>query len=194
MRYTLLTILFLLIPISLFSQNYEKEGDDLFAQAQYEQANKKYKAAIVVFGETPALKKKQTNSSWCATILMNAQTAEKEARYNDAAKYYSDLFSVHPLSEYQSKANALKKKAKSAPKKNNKVYDLVVGSYAGDADEPLHEIRTMGYSNAFVVAIVDDKGTLRNRVIAKRAYSKDEAIQVQNALKNKQIKSWIWQH
>ena len=40
MKTKLLTLFLLLLPIGLFSQNYEKEGDDLFAQAQYEQAEK----------------------------------------------------------------------------------------------------------------------------------------------------------
>ena len=62
MRTKLLSLLFLLFPISLFSQNYEKEGDDLFAQAQYEQAEKKYKAAIALVGESQTIKKSKTNA------------------------------------------------------------------------------------------------------------------------------------
>lgn len=194
MKTRLFTLLLLLFPICLFAQNYEKEGDDLFAQAQYEQANKKYKAAIVVSGETPALKKKQTNSSWCATTLKNARTAEKESRFNEAAKYYSDLYAIHSLAKYQSKANALKQKARQSTQVSNDVYDLVVGSFAGDVEEALQELNAKGYSNAFAVPFIDNNGRPMRRVIAKRTYSKEDALKIQNALKNSQIKSWIWQH
>lgn len=176
------------------AQKLEQEGDELFAKAQYEQAEKKYHAAIVLLDEDPALKQKQTNSSWCAATLQNAQTAEKETRYDDAAKHYSDLYAVHSLAKYQSKVNAMKQKAKQTTQTSNDVYDLVVGSFAGEVDEALQKLRAKGFSNAFVVPIVDNNGRTMRRVIAKRAYSKAEALQVQNALKNKQVKSWIWHH
>lgn len=114
MKTRLFTLLLLLFPICLFAQNYEKEGDDLFAQAHYEQAEKKYKAAIAIEDETPAVKQKQDKCSKCKSLLTKAQTAEKESRYNDAAKYYSNLYSIHPLASYQSKANAMKQKAEQA--------------------------------------------------------------------------------
>lgn len=194
MRSKLLTLLLLLLPICLFAQNYEKEGDNLFIQAQYEQAEKKYKAAIVVLGETASLKQKQLNCSKCASLLANAKTAENETRYDDAAQYYSDLYAIHSLAKYQSKANALKQKARQSKQVTNDVYDLVVGSFAGEVEEALQELYAKGYSNAFAVPFVDNNGRTMRRVIAKRAYSKAEALQVQNALKNKQIKSWIWHH
>lgn len=108
----LLIILLLSFPILSFSQNYEKEGDDLFAQAQYEQAEKKYKAAIAIVGETPSINQKLSNCSKCKTLLSKAQTAEKESRYNDGAKFYSNLYEIHPLAKYKSKENAMKQKAR----------------------------------------------------------------------------------
>lgn len=112
MKTKLITLLMLLLPICCFSQNYEKEGDDLFSQAQYEQAEKKYKAAITIIGETPSVNQKLSNCSKCRTLLAKAQAAEKESRYNEAAKYYSDLYNIHSLAAYQSKANAMKQKAR----------------------------------------------------------------------------------
>ena len=184
----------LLLPIFLFSQNYEKEGDDLFSQAQYEKAEKKFNAAIVIFGEIPTLKQKQKDSSKCASLIANATIAENESRYGEAAKYYSDLYAIHALPKYKSKAAALEQKAKQMLQVSNNIYDLVVGSYTDDAKEPLREIRAKGYRDAFLVAIVDDNGCPRNRVIAKRVYSKEEARKVQKALTNQGIKSWIWRH
>ena len=99
-----------------FSQNYEKEGDDLFAQAQYEQAEKKYKAAIAIVGESQTIKQKQDKCTKCKNLLTKAQTAEKESRYSDAAKYYSNLYAIHALPKYQSKANAMKQKEKQREK------------------------------------------------------------------------------
>lgn len=110
MKTKLLSLLFVLLPIGLFSQNYEKEGDELFAQTQYEQAEKKYKAAIAISGESQTIKQKRDNCSKCKSLLVKAETAEKESRYSDAAKHYSDLYAIHSLAKYQSKANALKQK------------------------------------------------------------------------------------
>lgn len=114
MKTKLLTLLLLLFSIGLFSQNYEKEGDDLFAQAQYEQAEKKYKAAIAINGETPSVKQKQEKCAKCKFLLTKAQTAEKESRYSDATKYYLDLYAIHSLTNYQNKANAMKQRARKA--------------------------------------------------------------------------------
>ena len=112
MKTKLLTLLFLILPAYIFCQNYDKEGDDLFAQAQYEQAEKKYKAAIAILGEIPAIKQKLSNCSKCRSLLTKAQTAERESRYSDAVKYYSDLYTIHTLAKYQAKANAMKQKAR----------------------------------------------------------------------------------
>lgn len=54
MKTKLLTLFLCLIPVILSAQNYEKEGDELFAQAQYEAAYKKYAAFIAAVGETDA--------------------------------------------------------------------------------------------------------------------------------------------
>ena len=114
MKTKLLTALFCILPLFAFTQNYEKEGDDLFAQAQYEQAEKKYKAAIAILGESQTIKQKQDKCTKCKSLLAKAQTAEKESRYSDAAKHYSNLYAIHSLAKYQSKANLMKQKAKQA--------------------------------------------------------------------------------
>ena len=43
------------MPICLLAQNYEKEGDDMFAQGQYEAAYKKYSAFIAAVGESASV-------------------------------------------------------------------------------------------------------------------------------------------
>lgn len=91
-------------------QKYESEGDQLFAQAKYEKASNKYNAAIIVQGETPSLKQKRAKCAECVSLLEKAQTAEKESRYNDAIKHYSDLYAIHSFAGYQSKVNAMKQK------------------------------------------------------------------------------------
>lgn len=89
------------------AQKYEQQGDELFEQAQYEEAEKKYEAALAMVDEAPAIKQKQENSSECNSLLKKAQTAEDESRYSDAAKHYSDLYAIHSLAKYLSKANAM---------------------------------------------------------------------------------------
>lgn len=112
MKTKLLTTLLCFLPLFAFSQNYEKEGDDLFAQAQYEKAEKKYKAALLIMGETPSILQKQINCSKCKTLLIKAQTAGQASRYSEAAKYYEDLYALHSLSKYQVQANTMKQMAK----------------------------------------------------------------------------------
>ena len=115
MKIRFLTILLLCLPVILCAQNYEKEGDDLFAQAQYEKAAKKYSAAIELSGTSSSLQSKKEKCTKCASLLSRAKSAEASATdvdgYEKASKLYSDLFAVHALSTYKSKANALKQKA-----------------------------------------------------------------------------------
>ena len=103
------------LPVILCAQNYEKEGDDLFAQAQYEKAAKKYSAAIELSGTSSSLQAKKEKCTKCASLLSRAKSAEASATdvegYDKAGKLYSDLFAVHALSAYKTKANALKQKA-----------------------------------------------------------------------------------
>lgn len=114
MKIKFLILVLFLLPAYLFCQNYEKEGDELFAQSQYEKAEKKYKAAIAIIGETPSVKQKQVNCSKCVSLLAKAQNAERESLYSNAAKYYSELYAIHPLDKYMSKANEMKQKVQKA--------------------------------------------------------------------------------
>ena len=52
-------LLMSLMPLFLMAQNYEQQGDELFAQAQYEKAAKKYTAAIEVSGTSSSLQTKK---------------------------------------------------------------------------------------------------------------------------------------
>ena len=108
-------LLGLLAPLFLMAQNYEQQGDELFAQAQYEKAAKKYAAAIEVSGASSSLQTKKENSSKCASLLSRAKAAEESAStpagYENASKLYSDLFVIHALQTYKNKANTLKQKA-----------------------------------------------------------------------------------
>ena len=79
-------------------QNYEQLGDELFQQAQYEKAVKKYEAAIVVFemeDKTPSsqlIHKKET-AQQCATLPKKATTEEKN-QYSSAAKKKGGLIDL----------------------------------------------------------------------------------------------------
>lgn len=115
MKTKILTLFLLCLPILLGAQNYEQQGDELFAQAQYEKAEKKYKAAIEMSGTSSSLQTKKENSSKCASLLSRAKAAEESAStstgYENASKLYSDLFAIHALQTYKNKANTLKQKA-----------------------------------------------------------------------------------
>ena len=108
-------LLLLCIPTLLFSQNYEQQGDELFAQAQYEKAAKKYSAAIEMSGESSSLQAKKEKCAKCASLLARAKSAEENASdiagYESARKLYSDLFAIHAMPTYKNKANALQRKA-----------------------------------------------------------------------------------
>lgn len=70
MKIKLLIILFFL-PIVLFAQkNYEKEGDALSLQKKYEKAIKKYRAALELLGEDPAIQQKILD---CELLLTKQQ-------------------------------------------------------------------------------------------------------------------------
>ena len=112
MKTKFLTLFFVFLPILLCAQNYEKEGDDLFAQALYEKAAKKYSAAIEMSGISSSLQAKKEKCIKCASLLSRAKSAEASATdvdgYEKASKLYSDLFAVHALPAYRNKTNALK--------------------------------------------------------------------------------------
>ena len=111
MKIKFLTILLFLFPVMLFAQNYEKEGDVCFEKGEYQEAEKKYKAAAALSGESSALKNKQDKSSTCFELLTKAKDAEKDENYSKAADLYDELYSFHNLSKYQQKADFLKQKA-----------------------------------------------------------------------------------
>ena len=120
MKTKLITILLCLFPLLAYAQNYEQKGDELFAEAQYEQAVKKYNAAVVSVEMdekkvSSQLTQKKEKCSQCASLLSRAKAAEESAStpadYENASKLYSDLFALHALQTYKNKANTLKQKA-----------------------------------------------------------------------------------
>lgn len=111
MKAHILSLLLALLPIFAFAQNYEQRGDEYFVQAQYDKALKQYNAAEQIAGSSDILKQKQVKSSQCAKLLANAQEAETNNNYSIAAQYYADLYAIHPLASYNSKATSLKQKA-----------------------------------------------------------------------------------
>ena len=78
-------LLMSLMPLFLMAQNYEQQGDELFAQAQYEKAIKKYRAAIEITGESPSLRDKiakteqllQPQTSFANTGYFNVLSTRK---------------------------------------------------------------------------------------------------------------------
>ena len=147
-----------------------KEDDDVFNQNSYaclEEMKQIYPNRVM----TTHYQNLAINQEKGITAMKQAPTPTKQAEHEPQA--------------------TPERKAKG---QGSNIYDLVVGSYTDDAKEPLREIRAKGYREAFLVAIVDDNGCPRNRVIAKRVYSKEEARKVQKALTNQGIKSWVWRH
>lgn len=100
-------------------QNYEKQGNELYKQGQYEKAAKTYEAAIVVFemeDKTPSVQliQKKETAQQCATLLKKATTAEENDQYSEAATAYSELYTLHALASYDKKAKTLKEKSTAA--------------------------------------------------------------------------------
>ena len=118
MKTKLITLFLCLCPLLIYSQDYKKEGDELFQQAQYEKAVKKYNAYIAFAGEDPAVSKRIANAQKCISLLSRAKSAEQAAaesssyeKYDEASSLYNELYSLHSLSSYKSKATQLQKKA-----------------------------------------------------------------------------------
>lgn len=107
-RFAILLIAFLLSN-TLSAQNYEQQGDELFEQANYEKAVKKYAAAKEICNQCETVQQKYSKSIKCRDLLNKAQKAELEAHFDEAKSYYSDLYSNHPLSKYQNKSMELSK-------------------------------------------------------------------------------------
>lgn len=120
MKTKLLTILLCLFPVMLFAQNYEKEGDMCFEKGEYQEAEKKYKAAALLSGESSVLSQKQKNSSTCFELLTKVQEAEQDGMYSNAANLYEKLYSIHSLSKYQEKAEAYRQKVAQLQKEKEK--------------------------------------------------------------------------
>ena len=120
MKTKFLTILLFLFPVMLFAQNYEKEGDVCFEKGEYQEAEKKYKAAALLSGESSVLEQKQKNSSICFDLLTKAKDAEKNEMYSNAADFYDKLYSIHNLSKYQEKAEAYRQKVAQLQKEKEK--------------------------------------------------------------------------
>ena len=111
MKTRVLTVIFCVLPIMLYAQSYEQQGDELYAQAEYAKAVKKYDAAMALDGETSSLTQKKSKASKCSSLLSKAKTAEADKNYSLASKLYSSLYSVHALPAYKSKSASMQKKA-----------------------------------------------------------------------------------
>ena len=112
MKKRILMALLCLCPLLVVAQNYEQQGDELFKQAQYEQAVKKYKAAEVyaeMSGQmvSSQLTQKKEKAQKCAVLLKKATTAEENNQYSEAATAYSELYALHALVSYDKKAKTL---------------------------------------------------------------------------------------
>ena len=118
MRTKFIALLLCLCPLLLIAQDYKKEGDELFQQAQYTKAIKKYNAYIAFAGEDPAVSKRIADAQKCNSLLSRAKSAEQAAaessnaeKYEEANRLYSELYSLHSLPSYKSKVTQLQKKA-----------------------------------------------------------------------------------
>ena len=111
MKTKIFALLMSCLPVLVGAQNYEQKGDELFAQAQYEKAVKQYSAAIEVLGTSPSLQSKKEKCSQCAKLYKLAVSSEESSNYAEASKAYADLYAIHTLTKYKSKADAMKQKA-----------------------------------------------------------------------------------
>ncbi len=130
MKTKLITILLCLFPLLAYAQNYEQQGDELFAQAQYEKAIKKYDAAIVSLEmeeQVPSaqLKQKKDTAKKCASLLQKAVFTEGNKQYIEAERAYSELYALHAFPDYQKKIAECKRilqKEARAQKEREKNY------------------------------------------------------------------------
>lgn len=120
MKTKLITLFLCICPLLLIAQDYKKEGDELFQQAQYEKAIKKYKAYVAFVGEDPAVSKRIADAQKCNSLLLRAKSTEQAAaessntaKYEEASRLYGELYSLHPLASYKSKVTQLQNKTET---------------------------------------------------------------------------------
>ncbi len=87
----------------------------MFAQGKYEQAVKKYNALQAAVGSSSSLTQKIDKCRKCNSLLSQAQTtaqaADNAEKYENAAGWYDELYTVHPLQTYKNKASQYRQKA-----------------------------------------------------------------------------------
>ena len=95
MKTKILTLFLLCWPILLGAQNYEQQGDELYQQAQYEKANKKYNAATELNAAGSQVSLKIQNAQTCISLTNSAIRAENANAYSKAIDVYTSLYELN---------------------------------------------------------------------------------------------------
>lgn len=114
MKTKILALLILCLPVLLCAQSYEQQGDELFAQAQYEKAVKKYNAAIELGVASLQVSQKVQNAQKCISLSTSATNAENNNSYSKASALYTQLYELNSIPLYQEKISFCQKKIKEA--------------------------------------------------------------------------------
>ena len=112
MKTKILTLFLLCWPILLGAQNYEQQGDELYQQAQYEKAIKKYNAATELNAAGSQVSQKIQNAQTCISLTNSAIRAENANAYSKAIDVYTRLYELNSIVLYKEKIADLKQKIK----------------------------------------------------------------------------------
>lgn len=105
------------------AQNYEMQGDELYKQAQYDKAIKKYKAAAELDDASPLISQKIQNANKCISLSNSVQMAEENESYERVVELYSQLYDLNALPLYKNKIVQYKGKIKDPEQKRSQRED-----------------------------------------------------------------------
>lgn len=110
MKTKILIALLCLFPLFTLAQNYEQQGDELYAQAQYEKAIKKYNAAAELNAAGSQVSQKIQNSKQCILLCRAAVSAESTNAYSKALDIYTQLYKLNSIPLYKEKITLYERK------------------------------------------------------------------------------------
>lgn len=114
MKAELFIVLLSIFPLIVWAQtpNYEQQGDELYQQAQYEKAIKKYNAATELNAAGSQVSQKIQNAQTCISLTNSAISAENANAYSKAIDVYTRLYELNSIVLYKEKIAGLKQKIK----------------------------------------------------------------------------------
>ena len=179
----LIPLLFLAGAIPLYGQiNYIEEGDKLFEQGNYAEAQKKYQAYNLFYEESFHATKRIEACNECAALLIEAEKSFENQAYATAKGHYDKILAVNPgdrhvltrLGFIQAKEPALFTLVQEEVVESDEPFVIVehMPSFQGGGNA---EFRAWVQKNVVYPAIALENG-LQGRVLMEFVVEKDGTV------------------